>query len=78
MGLARDAILNNTFPTYIRTFFDNYFILPSTVDNDVPTVVYPNWCVDALRSVGVDLMEATEGSANRVRKVKQGNGAKWE
>jgi hypothetical protein len=52
-----------TFPTYLRMFFKNYF------GNDG----YPRWCVDALRSVGVDLLEGEEGI-----KVVDGDGAKWE
>ncbi|THH20426.1 hypothetical protein EW146_g933 [Bondarzewia mesenterica] len=63
MGRARDAILEGTFPTYIRTFFSNYF-----GDNG-----YPEWCVNALRSVGVDLLEG-----NTKAKVVKGGGAKWE
>lgn len=62
MGRARDAILSGSFPAYLRTFFSDYF-----GDNG-----YPEWCVNALRSVGVDLLEG--GSA----KVVKGQGAKWE
>ncbi|KAJ7703159.1 tRNA-guanine(15) transglycosylase-like protein [Mycena rosella] len=61
MGGARDAILNGTFPDYLRTFFANYFD------------AYPEWCVNALRSVGVDLV----GEGSNV-KVVPGSGAKWE
>ncbi|KAF7361861.1 Queuine tRNA-ribosyltransferase catalytic subunit 1 [Mycena venus] len=62
MGGARDAILNGTFPNYLRTFFANYF----------GDVGYPEWCVNALRSVGVDLLEGSD------IKVVPGTGAKWE
>ncbi|KAJ7924849.1 queuine tRNA-ribosyltransferase [Mycena leptocephala] len=62
MGGARDAILNGTFPDYLRTFFANYF----------GDVGYPEWCVNALRSVGVDLLEKSD------IKVVPGSGAKWE
>ncbi|KAJ7287497.1 tRNA-guanine(15) transglycosylase-like protein [Mycena rebaudengoi] len=62
MGKARDAILNGTFPDYLRTFFSNYF----------EDVGYPEWCVNALRSVGVDLLEGSN------IKVVPGGGAKWE
>ncbi|KAJ6499266.1 tRNA-guanine(15) transglycosylase-like protein [Mycena sanguinolenta] len=62
MGGARDAIMNGTFPSYLRTFFANYF----------GDVGYPEWCVNALRSVGVDLLEG------RDVKVVPGSGAKWE
>ncbi|KAJ6593936.1 tRNA-guanine(15) transglycosylase-like protein [Mycena capillaripes] len=50
MGGARDAILNGTFPKYLRTFFANYF----------GDIGYPEWCVNALRSVGVDLLEGND------------------
>ncbi|KAF9241608.1 tRNA-guanine(15) transglycosylase-like protein [Melanogaster broomeanus] len=46
MGGARDAIMEGRFPDYLRTFFKNYF----------GDQGYPEWCVDALRSVGVDLL----------------------
>ncbi|KAJ7497330.1 tRNA-guanine(15) transglycosylase-like protein [Mycena latifolia] len=62
MGGARDAILNGTFPDYLRTFFANYF----------GDVGYPEWCVNALRSVGVDLLDGND------IKVVPGSGAKWE
>jgi queuine tRNA-ribosyltransferase catalytic subunit len=61
MGKARDAIVAGSFPDYLRTFFKNYFGESG----------YPKWCVDALRSVNVDLLE--DGM-----KVIQGNGVKWE
>ncbi|KAF4563319.1 Queuine tRNA-ribosyltransferase catalytic subunit 1 [Pleurotus pulmonarius] len=62
MGRARDAIMAGTFPDYLRTFFKTYF------GGDG----YPEWCVNALRSVGVDLLE------NMDAKVVPGDGAKWE
>jgi hypothetical protein len=61
MGRARDAIVEGKFPEYLRTFFKDYF----------GEAGYPQWCVDALRSVNVDLLEGDI-------KVVQGNGAKWE
>lgn len=62
MGRARDAIMQGTFPDYLRTFFADYF-----GDSG-----YPEWCVNALRSVGLDLLEG------RDVKVVPGDGAKWE
>ena len=63
MGGARDAIINGTFPQYLKDFFANYF----------GDVGYPEWCVNALRSVGVDLVEDRPGT-----KVIPGDGTKWE
>ncbi|KAF8210310.1 tRNA-guanine(15) transglycosylase-like protein [Mycena galopus ATCC 62051] len=63
MGGARDAILNGTFPNYLKTFFANYF----------GDVGYPEWCVNALRTVNVDLLEGGSDV-----KVVAGTGAKWE
>ncbi|KAG5638306.1 hypothetical protein H0H81_000724 [Sphagnurus paluster] len=62
MGRARTAIMNGIFPDYLRSFFAEYF------GDDG----YPEWCVNALRTVGVDLLE------NNNAKVIQGDGAKWE
>jgi len=64
MGGARDAILNQTFPQYLRTFFKRYFA----------DLGYPKWCVDALRTVGVDLQE---GEGSNIP-IVEGDGAKWE
>ena len=63
MGRARDAIIKGTFPEYLKSFFAEYF----------GDVGYTRWCVDALRSVGVDLLEGREGVP-----IIEGNGAKWE
>ena len=63
MGGARDAITNGTFPTYLKSFFANYF----------GDAGYPEWCVNALRSVGVDLLEDRPDV-----KVTSGDGTKWE
>jgi queuine tRNA-ribosyltransferase catalytic subunit len=62
MGRARDAILEGQFPDYLRWFFESYF----------GDAGYPEWCVNALRSVGVDLLEGKDV------KVIPGSGAKWE
>ncbi|TDL24234.1 tRNA-guanine transglycosylase [Rickenella mellea] len=63
MGRARDAIMDGKFPEYLRSFFANYY------GNDG----YPRWCVDALRSVGVDLLHGVDNP-----KVVDDNGAKWD
>lgn len=63
MGGARDAIMHGTFPSYLKTFFASYF----------GEAGYPEWCVNALRSVGVDLLEGRPE-----QKVILGDGAKWE
>jgi hypothetical protein len=63
MGQARDSIMNGTFPSYLHKFFGDYF----------GDVGYPEWCVNALRSVGVDLLEG-RGDV----KVVKGSGTKWE
>lgn len=63
MGRAREAIIAGTFPVYLRSFFARYY----------GDAGYPEWCVNALRSVGVDLLE---GSPNA--KIVPGSGTKWE
>lgn len=64
VGQTRDAILNGTFPNYLRSFFAGYF----------GDVGYPEWAVNALRSVGVDLLD----EQGKNIKVVAGHGAKWE
>jgi queuine tRNA-ribosyltransferase len=61
MGRARDAIMNGTFPDYLRSFFAEYFWEHG----------YPEWCVNALRSVGVELMDSTSATV-------AGSGARWD
>jgi len=63
MGGARDAILAGIFPEYLKKFFADYF-----GGNG-----YPEWCCEALKSVGVDLLEGLNDP-----KVVQGDGARWE
>jgi queuine tRNA-ribosyltransferase len=63
MGRAREAIISKTFPQYLKTFFAQYF----------GDAGYPEWCVNALRSVGVDLLEGRDDA-----KIIQGSGARWE
>ncbi|KAH7888671.1 tRNA-guanine(15) transglycosylase-like protein, partial [Phlebopus sp. FC_14] len=62
MGGARDAIIEGSFPDYLCVFFKNYFGEHG----------YPAWCVDALRSVGVDLLQGAD------MPLIPGSGAKWE
>ena len=63
MGRARESIIAGTFPEYLCSFFAEYF----------GSAAYPEWCVNALRSVGVDLLKD-----NPNIKVTPGSGAKWE
>ncbi|KAL4246023.1 Queuine tRNA-ribosyltransferase-like protein [Abortiporus biennis] len=63
MGQARNAIIQGTFPDYLKSFFRNYF----------GDQGYPEWCINALRSVGVDLLESDPSA-----KTQTGSGAKWE
>ena len=63
MGGARDAIMNDTFPEYLRKFFARYYA----------NAAYPRWCVEALKSVGVDVLEGVIDP-----KIVDDNGAKWE
>ncbi len=67
MAGARKAIYSDTFPTYVCDFFSRYF--------GGPDDAYPKWCVDALKSVGINLLEGGEGVK---RRVVEGDGAKWE
>ena len=63
MGGARNAIIEGTFPAYLKSFFKDYFGEQG----------YPEWCVNALQSVGVDLLEGQPDAH-----VVAGSGARWE
>ncbi|ESK97075.1 queuine trna-ribosyltransferase [Moniliophthora roreri MCA 2997] len=62
MGRARNAIIEGRFPEYLKQFFAEYF----------GNHGYPEWCVNALRSVGVDLLE------DRQVPVVPGDATRWE
>jgi queuine tRNA-ribosyltransferase catalytic subunit len=75
MGGARDAILSDTYPAYLKQFFRRYF----------RTTGYPRWCVEALREVGVDLLEdGDDGDGKRESNTRgtigvvEGDGVRWE
>lgn len=67
MGQARTAILEDRFPAYLKTFFSGYY----------KNGQYPEWCVNALGSVGVDLLEGLSGEERNGR-IQGGRGAGWE
>jgi queuine tRNA-ribosyltransferase catalytic subunit len=48
MHLARDAIIADAFPAFLKVFFLKLFKIKSN---------YPAWAVGALKGVGVDLLE---------------------
>lgn len=47
MASAREAILEDRFPAFLREFYARLYGDKSK---------YPNWIVNALRGVGVDLL----------------------
>ncbi|THH08372.1 hypothetical protein EW145_g2751 [Phellinidium pouzarii] len=58
MGRARDAIMAGTFPDFLRSFFKTYFSGHTGEGESKKKVLeYPKWCVDALGSVGVDILD---------------------
>jgi len=63
MGAARDAIMRGDFPSYLRSFFKTYY-----GDSG-----YPRWAVEALLSVGVDLLEGMSDAH-----VADDDGTKWD
>ncbi|KAI5117780.1 hypothetical protein M0805_000423 [Coniferiporia weirii] len=78
MGRARDAIIAGTFPDFLRLFFKTYFgrhtgKSESGSKLEKTDLIYPKWCVDALRSVGVDILEGVPDAH-----VVDGGGARWE
>lgn len=48
MTAARDAIINDAYPDFLRGFFRNL--------HNGQKDKYPTWAVNALRGVGVDLL----------------------
>lgn len=48
MGKAREAIIADQYPQFLRQFFGRLY--KDKAD-------YPKWAVNALRGVGVDLLE---------------------
>jgi len=59
---AREAILEDRFPKYLKTFFKRFYHDGSN---------YPSWAVDALRSVGVDILEDQPGVIPRANSDPQ-------
>ena len=77
MGGARDAIMEDRFPAYVRDFFDRYF--RAADKNNKTTITYPRWCIDALCSVSIDLLESADSNEDGIeRLVVDRNGTKWE
>ena len=50
MGKVREAIIRDEFAQFVRGFFGELYA------GDMGNV--PGWAVDALRGVGIDLLEA--------------------
>lgn len=48
MGAARQAIIEDRYPTFVRQFFSRLYNGDKTQ--------YPEWAVGALRGVGMDLL----------------------
>jgi queuine tRNA-ribosyltransferase catalytic subunit len=63
VGQARNAIIAGEFPSYLKRFFATYFGKNG----------YPEWVVNALRSVNVDLLEG-----NPDAHISPGDGARLE
>lgn len=77
LGKARDAIIDGSFPDFLRAFFKTYYEghlsdQAKKVEEGV-SLCYPKWCVDALRSVGVDILEGVPEA-----RIVDGSGAKWD
>lgn len=49
MRTARAAILRDEYPAFVRQFFHDWYSGDKTQ--------YPKWAVDALRTVGIELLE---------------------
>jgi len=49
MGQAREAIKEDQYPKFVKAFFSTLY--------HGDTLQYPQWAVDALKTVGIDLLE---------------------
>jgi len=49
MHQAREAIKEDEYPKFVKTFFSTLY--------HGDTSQYPHWAVDALKSVGIDLLD---------------------
>lgn len=49
MARAREAVVEDRFPAFVKSFFSDWY------QGDRGR--YPSWAVEALRGVGVDLLE---------------------
>ena len=54
VGAARDAILADRFPRWVKEFFALRF--PRQDDKDDGVARYPAWAVEALDKVGIELL----------------------
>ena len=54
---ARRAIIRDRFPAWVKLFFDRRFPERNPGGCEEKQDRYPKWAVDALRGVGVDLLE---------------------
>ena len=74
MGRARDAITDGRFPDYLKSFFKTYYTgHPNPRNTEGSVLQYPRWCVEALRSVGVDILDGIPEA-----RIVDGSGAKWD
>lgn len=84
MGGAQDAIKEGKFPEYLKKFFKGYYAGARVTSDSEPHIenaaateplgpTYPRWCVDALRSVNVDILEGVPNA-----RVVDDDGARWE
>jgi hypothetical protein len=49
MGGARKAIKEDEYPMFVKDFFDTLY--------HGDRLKYPQWAIDALKTVGIDLLE---------------------
>jgi hypothetical protein len=49
MGGARKAIKEDEYPKFVKDFFDTLY--------HGDRLKYPQWAIDALKTVGIDLLE---------------------
>ena len=69
-------LFRSNFPDFLKSFFRIYYAghpNDKSKGKNGGFLSYPKWCVDALRSVGVDILEGVPEA-----RVVDGSGAKWD
>lgn len=57
MNRIRESIKNDKFPEFAKNFIINYFSYENDKSNNLKTKNIPNWIVQALKSVNIEIKQ---------------------